>query len=282
MANGIKTALLLGLMSAVLLALGEWLGGSNGLVIAFAFAAIMNFVSYWFSDKIVLSMYRAQPVGPEHQLYRIVERLTQRAGLPMPKVYIIPDPSPNAFATGRNPSHAAVAATQGILQVLSEHELEGVIAHELAHVKHRDILISSVAATMAATIMMVARMAHFAALFGGYGGRGEGRDRGNNPIALLAMIILAPLAAMLIQMAISRSREFAADAGGASIAGTPYGLADALRKIDAVSKRVPLDANPATAHMFIIKPFSGGGITSLFSSHPPTEARIRALLGGIG
>ena len=282
MANGIKTALLLGLMSAVLLALGEWLGGSNGLVIAFVFAAIMNFGSYWFSDKIVLSMYRAQPVGPEHQLYRIVERLTQRAGLPMPKVYIIPDPSPNAFATGRNPSHAAVAATQGILQVLSEHELEGVIAHELAHVKHRDILISSVAATMAAAIMMVARMAHFAALFGGYGGRDDGRDRGNNPIALLAMIILAPLAAMLIQMAISRSREFAADAGGASIAGTPYGLADALRKIDAVSKRVPLDANPAPAHMFIIKPFAGGGITSLFSSHPPTEARIRALLGGIG
>ncbi len=175
-----------------------------------------------------------------------------------------------------------MAATQGILEVLSEHELEGVIAHELAHVKHRDILISSVAATMAAAIMMVARMAHFAALFGGYGGRDEGRDRGNNPIALLAMIILAPLAAMLIQMAISRSREFAADAGGASIAGNPYGLADALRKIDAVSKRIPLDANPATAHMFIIKPFLGGGITSLFSSHPPTEARIRALLGGVG
>jgi heat shock protein HtpX len=282
MANGIKTALLLGLMSAVLLALGEWLGGSNGLVIAFAFAAIMNFGSYWFSDKIVLSMYRAQLVGPEHPLYRIVERLTQRAGLPMPKVYIIPDPSPNAFATGRNPSHAAVAATEGILQVLSEHELEGVIAHELAHVKHRDILISSVAATMAAAIMMVARLAHFAALFGGYGGRGEGRDRGNNPIALLAMIILAPLAAMVIQMAISRSREFAADAGGASIAGNPYGLADALRKIDAVSKRVPLDANPATAHMFIVKPFSGAGLMSLFSSHPPTEARIRALLGGVG
>jgi len=280
MGNGIKTALLLGLMSGVLLALGQWLGGSNGLVIAFAFAAIMNFGSYWFSDKIVLRMYRAQPVGPEHQLYRIVERLTQRANLPMPKVYIIPDPSPNAFATGRNPSHAAVAATEGILQVLSEHELEGVIAHELAHVKHRDILISSVAATMAAAIMMVARLAHFAALFGGYGGRSEGRDRGNNPIALLAMIILAPLAAMLIQMAISRSREFAADAGGASIAGNPYGLADALRKIDAISKRVPLDANPATAHMFIVKPFSGAGLTSLFSSHPPTDARIRALLGG--
>jgi heat shock protein HtpX len=281
MANGIKTAVLLGLMSAVLLGLGELLGGSNGLVIAFVFAAIMNFGSYWFSDKIVLRMYRAQPVGPEHQLYRIVERLTVRAALPMPKVYIIPDPSPNAFATGRNPSHAAVAATEGILQVLSEHELEGVIAHELAHVKHRDILISSVAATIAAAIMMTARMAHFAALFGGYGGRDGDRDRGNNPIALLAMMILAPLAAALIQMAISRSREFSADAGGAEIAGNPYGLADALRKIDAVSKRVPLDANPATAHMFIMKPFSGGGLMSLFSSHPPTEARIRALLGGV-
>ena len=282
MANGIKTVLLLGLMSGVLLALGELLGGANGLVIAFVLAAVMNLGSYWFSDKLVLSMYRARQVGPEHQLYRIVERLTQRASLPMPKVYIIPDPSPNAFATGRNPSHAAVAATEGILQVLSEHELEGVIAHELAHVKHRDILISSIAATMAAAIMMVARMAHFAALFGGYGGRGDDRDRGNNPIALLAMIILAPLAAFLIQMAISRSREFAADAGGASIAGTPYGLADALRKIDAVSKRVPLDANPATAHMFIVKPFTGGGLMSLFSSHPPTEACIRALLGGVG
>ena len=282
MANGIKTVLLLGLMSGVLLALGELLGGANGLVIAFVFAAIMNLGSYWFSDKLVLSMYRAQPVGPEHPLYRIVERLTQRASLPMPKVYIIPDPSPNAFATGRNPSHAAVAATEGILQALNEHELEGVIAHELAHVKHRDILISSVAATMAAAIMMVARMAHFAALFGGYGGRGDDRDRGNNPIALLATISLAPVAALLIQMAISRSREFAADAGGASIAGTPYGLADALREIDAISKRVPLDANPATAHMFIVKPFSGAGIMSLFSSHPPTEARIRALLGGVG
>jgi heat shock protein HtpX len=281
MANGIKTALLLGLMSAVLLVLGEVLGGSNGLVIAFMFAAIMNFGSYWFSDKIVLRMYRAQQVGPEHRLYQIVERLTVRAGLPMPKVYIIPDPSPNAFATGRNASHAAVAATEGILQVLSEHELEGVIAHELAHVKHHDILISSVAATLAAAIMMVARMAHFAALFGGYGGRDGDRDRGNNPIALLAMMILAPLAAALIQMAISRSREFAADAGGAEIAGNPYGLADALRKIDAAAKAVPLDANPATAHMFIVKPFSGGGITSLFSSHPPTEARIRALLGGV-
>src|SRR5215212_3494610 len=281
MGNGIKTALLLGLLSGVLLTIGELLGGANGLVVAFGLAAVMNLGSYWFSDKIVLRMYRAQEVGPEHPLYRIVERLTVRASLPMPKVYVIPDPSPNAFATGRNPSHAAVAATEGILRVLSEHELEGVIAHELAHVKHRDILISSVAATLAAAIMMTARMAHFAALFGGYGGRDEDRDRGNNPIALLAMIILAPLAAALIQMAISRSREFAADAGGAQIAGNPYGLADALRKIDAVSKRVPLDANPATAHMFIVKPFSGAGLTSLFSSHPPTEARIRALLGGM-
>jgi heat shock protein HtpX len=281
MSNGLKTALLLGLLSGLLLAIGEFLGGANGLLLAFIFAAVMNLGSYWFSDKIVLRMYKAQEVGPGHRLYMMVERLARQAGLPMPKVYIIPDPSPNAFATGRNPEHAAVAATEGILQILSDTELEGVLAHELAHVKHRDILISSVAATIAAAIMMAARTAQFAAMFGGYGGRGEGRDRGSNPIALLAMIILAPLAAGLIQMAISRSREFSADAGGAQIAGNPYGLADALRKIDAAAKRVPLDANPATAHMFIMKPFSGGGLMSLFSSHPPTEDRIRALLGGI-
>lgn len=279
MANGLKTALLLGLLSGALLYVGQLLGGSGGLMLAFAFAIMMNAGSYWFSDKIVLRMYRAQEVGPDHMLYRLVQRLSMRASLPMPKVYIIPDPSPNAFATGRNPSHAAVAATEGILQVLSEHELEGVIAHELAHVKHRDILISSVAATIAAAIMMLVQMAHFGAMFGGLGGRDEDRDGGNNPLALLAMLIVAPLAAGLIQMAISRSREFAADAGGAEIAGSPYGLADALRKIDAVSKRVPLHANPATAHMFIVKPFSGGGMMSLFSSHPPTEARIQALLG---
>ena len=281
MPNGLKTALLLGLLSGLLLAIGEFLGGANGLLFAFVIAAVMNFVSYWWSDKIVLKMYRAQEVGPGHRLHSMVERLSRQAQLPMPKVYIIPDPSPNAFATGRNPSHAAVAATDGILQILSEHELEGVIAHELAHVKHRDILISSVAATVAAAIMMAARTAHFAAMFGGYGGRGDDRDRGNNPIALLAMIILAPLAAMLIQAAISRSREFSADAGGAQIAGNPYGLADALKKIDAVARRVPLDANPATAHMFIVKPFSGAGLMTLFSTHPPTEDRIRALLGGI-
>jgi heat shock protein HtpX len=277
MPNGLKTALLLGILSALLLGLGEMLGGAGGLMTAFVFAAAMNMGSYWFSDKIVLRMYRAAEVGPDHQLYRIVERLTARANLPMPKVYIIPEASPNAFATGRNPSHAAVAATEGILRVLSESELEGVIAHELAHVQHRDILISSVAATIAAAIMMVARMAHFAAMFGGYGSRDD--RNGTNPIALLATMIFAPFAAMLIQMAISRSREFAADAGGAALAGNPYGLAEALRKIDAISKRVPLDANPATAHMFIIKPFAGAGLMSLFSSHPPTEALIAALLG---
>jgi heat shock protein HtpX len=273
--NGLKTAFLLGLLSALVLVVGQMLGGQQGLVTAFLFAAVMNFASYWFSDKIVLRMYHAQPVGPEHPLHQIVARLVQRAGLPMPKVYVIPDASPNAFATGRNPAHASVAATEGIMRILSEHELEGVMAHELAHVKHRDILISSVAATIAAALMMFVRMT---AWFG-IGGRDD--REGTNPFALLAMIILAPLAAMLIQMAISRSREFAADAGGAAIAGNPYGLADALRKMEATARRVPLDANPATSHMFIIKPFSGGGLMSLFSTHPPTEQRIAALLGTI-
>ncbi len=277
MNNGIKTALLLGLLSGLLLVIGQLLGGQGGLVIAFGFAVVMNFASYWFSDKIVLMMYRAQPVGPEHPLARVVDRLAQRGVLPMPKVYVIPDPSPNAFATGRDPRHAAVAATEGLLRILDEHELEGVVAHELAHVKHRDILIGSIAATIAAAIMMVARMAQFAAFFGGAGGRDD--DRGGNPIALLATIILAPLAAMLIQAAISRSREFAADRGGAAIAGNPYGLVDALRKIEAAARRVPLDANPATAHMFIVKPFSAKGLLSLFSTHPPTEQRVSALLG---
>lgn len=273
MANGVKTVLLLGALSGILLVIGELAGGAQGLMMAFAFAVVMNIGSYWFSDKIVLRMYRAKEVGAEHPLYQSVARLAQRGGLPMPKVYIIPDSSPNAFATGRNPSHAAVAATEGIIQVLSTEELEGVMAHELAHVKNRDILISSVAATIAAAIMMFARMSMF---FGG------GRDReGANPIALLAMMILAPIAALFVQMAISRSREFAADATGAQIAGNPYGLANALRKIEAVAKRVPLEANPATAHMFIVKPFTGGGISALFSSHPPTEARVRALLGTI-
>ena len=278
MANGLKTALLLGALSGLLLLIGDYFGGQSGLILAFGFAILMNLGSYWFSDKIVLRMYRAQEVGPSHPLYQMTERLARRANLPMPKVYIIPDQSPNAFATGRNPQHAAVAATEGITRVLSESELEGVIAHELAHVKHRDILISSIAATIAAAIMMFARMAMYAGMFGG--GRDE-REGHSNPIALLAMMILAPVAAMMIQMAISRSREFAADAGAARITGNPYGLADALRKIEAIAKRVPLDANPATAHMFIMKPFSGQGLTSLFSTHPPTEARVQALLQGI-
>ena len=277
--NTVKTALLLGLLSGLLLALGEWLGGSGGLMFAFVIAVAMNFGSYWFSDRIVLRMYRAEPVGPDHPLHRMTARLAQRANLPMPKVYVIPDDSPNAFATGRNPKHAAVAATTGLLRFLDEPEIEGVIAHELAHVRHRDILIGSVAATVAATIMMVSRMAQWAFIFGGFGGRDDGE--GSNPLALLATIIVAPLAAMLIQSAISRSREFAADRGAVAIAGNPYGLAAALKKIDAAQQRIPLDANPATAHMFIMMPLSGRGMLSLFSTHPPTEQRIQALLGTI-
>jgi len=242
-------------------------------VIGFLFAVVTNLASYWFSDKIVLAMYSAKQVGADHRLYQVVARLAQRAGLPMPRVYVIPDASPNAFATGRNPDHAAVAATEGILQILGDEELEGVIAHELAHVKHRDILISSVAATLAAAIMMVAR---FTIFFGG--GRSDD-SQGQNPIALLLTIVLAPVAAMLIQAAISRSREYDADAGGAAIAGSPLGLVSALRKIEAAARGVPLDANPATAHMFIIKPFSAAGMLGLFSTHPPTEMRIQALLG---
>ena len=277
MNNSLKTVLLLGLLSGILLVLGEALGGANGLVTAFGFAVVMNFVSYWFSDKIVLKMYRAQEIGPDHRLSVITRRLATQASLPMPKVYVIPDASPNAFATGRNPSHAAVAATEGIMRLLNDQELEGVIAHELAHVKHRDILISSVAATVAAAIMMTARMAQFAAMFGGAGSNRDERG-GSNPIALLATMILAPIAAMLVQAAISRSREFLADAGGAKIAGSPHGLMNALRKLEMGSKQIPLDANPATAHMFIIKPFSAGGLLGMFSTHPPTEQRIQALM----
>jgi len=273
MSNVVKTALLLATLSALLMGIGGAVGGSQGLVIGFLFAAVMNFGSYWFSDKIVLRMYSAQEVGPDHRLYQIVSRLASRAGLPQPRCYVIPDDSPNAFATGRNPQHAAVAATEGILRMLSDDELEGVLAHELAHVKHRDILISSIAATLAAAIIMLSRFAMF---FGG--GRSSDDRQGANPLALLAMMILAPIAAALIQMAISRSREYDADAGGAAIAGSPYGLASALRKIDAASRAVPLDANPATAHMFIVKPFSGAGFAGLFSTHPPTEKRIEALL----
>ena len=268
MNNVVKTALLLGVLSALLISIGGALGGAQGMVFGFFFAVATNFASYWFSDKIVLRMYNATEVGPGHRLYETVTRLAQRAGLPQPRCYVIPDASPNAFATGRNPQHAAVAATEGILQILNDDELAGV----LAHVKHRDILISSIAATLAAAIMMISRFAMF---FGG--GRSNERE-GSNPIALIATIILAPLAAMLIQAAISRSREYDADAGGAAIAGGPQGLVSALKKIEAGSKMIPLDANPATAHMFIIKPFSAQGLLGLFSTHPPTEKRVQALL----
>ena len=277
MASTLKTAILLGALTALLLILGGAFGGQTGLYFAFIVAIVMNVGSYWFSDKLVLRMYSATEVGQDHPLYRITARLSQKAGLPMPRVYVIPQPSPNAFATGRDPHHAAVAATQGILQLLPENELEGVIAHELAHVRHRDILISTVAGVIAATIMMLASMARWGALFGGFGGSRDDRE-GTNPIALLAMAILAPIAAMLIQAAISRQREFAADRGGAEIVGTPTGLATALRHIDAAARQIPLDANPATAHMFIMKPFSGRGLMNLFSTHPPTEERIEALM----
>jgi len=274
MNNTVKTALLLGTMSALLMLIGQALGGAGGMVIGFFFAVVTNFASYWFSDKIVLRMYNAKEVGAGHRLFDIVDRLAKRAGLPQPRCYVIPDASPNAFATGRNPEHAAVAATEGVLRMLTDNELEGVLAHELAHVKHRDILISSVAATLAAAIMMISRFAMF------FGGSGSGRDdrEGSNPFALLATIILAPVAAMLIQAAISRSREYDADAGGSAIAGGPQGLISALRKIDVAAKQIPLDANPATAHMFIIKPFSASALLGLFSTHPPTADRIQALL----
>ena len=273
--SGLKTAALLGGLSALFLLIGGALGGQSGMIIAFGFAVLTNIGSYWFSDKIVLRMYRATQVGADHPLYRTTQRLAQRANLPMPKVYIIPDQSPNAFETGRNPQHAAVAATEGLLRLLSESELDGVIAHELAHVRNRDILISSVAATIGASIMMLAHMAQWGAMFGG----GQRDERGGSPLALFATALLAPVAAMLIQAAISRQREFAADRSGADIAGSPLGLAQALRRLEMGSKQIPMDANPATAHMFIVKPFSAKGLMGLFSTHPPTEARIAALMG---
>jgi heat shock protein HtpX len=275
MSSLIKTTVLLAALCGLMIMIGGLAGGRAGLAIGFVIALVTSGVSYWFSDKIVLRMYHAQPVGPGHPLYQTTARLAQKADLPMPKVYVIPDRSPNAFATGRNPDHAAVAATEGLLQIMSQDELDGVIAHELAHVKHRDILISSVAAVVASTITFSAYMLQYTAFFGG----NSRDDRGANPIALFGMAILAPIAAVLIQMAISRQREFGADRGGARIAGTPYGLANALRRLESASRQLPLDATPATAHMFIVSPLAGaGGLANLFRSHPPTEERVRALM----
>src|SRR5262245_7340842 len=274
--NYFKTTLLLGLMTGLILVVGRVLGGNQGMVLALGVAAVMNFVSYWFSDQIVLKLYRGREVSPAEapRFHAIVDRLIARADLPKPKLYILPGDSPNAFATGRNPKHAAVAATEGILRLMLDEELEGVIAHELGHVKNRDILISSVAATIAGAITFLATMARWGALFGGYGSNSD-RDRGGgNIITLLLTAILAPIAAMIVQMAISRSREFAADATGAQIAGQPYGLAKALEKLDGYSKRLPMPATQATAHMFIVAPFTGSAITNLFSTHPPIEERI--------
>ncbi len=281
MGNTFKTAFLLTAMTLLLLVAGRALAGQRGMLIALVFAAVMNFVSYFFSDKIALAMYRAQPVSREAlpRVYNIVERLSQRVGLPMPKVYVIPNDSPNAFATGRNPNHASVAVTQGILGLLNDEELEGVLAHELGHVRNRDILISSVAATIAGAITYLASIARWGMIFGGYGGDRDDR-RGGGGFAALLMMFLAPLAASLIQLAVSRSREYSADDTGAHWTGNPYALASALSKIDAYSRRMPLVATPSTAHLFIIQPFLGGmSFGNLFSTHPPTAKRIERLTG---
>ncbi|HSP05617.1 MAG TPA: zinc metalloprotease HtpX [Acidobacteriota bacterium] len=275
--NGLKTAALLGLLTAIILVIGNAVGGVRGMTVAFLLAVVLNAVSYWFSDKIVLMTYRAQPIEREQapEVYDVLRDLTMKAGLPMPKLYLIPTDAPNAFATGRNPQNAVVAVTQGILRLLSREELEGVLAHELSHVSNRDILISSVAATLAGAIMLTARIVEFSFYFGGVGGRSD--NRGGNPISLLIMAVLAPLAATLIQLAISRSREFAADETGARLAGNAHGLASALEKLQVASQRRPMPADPASAHLFIMKPFSGQMLTALFSTHPPTEKRIERL-----
>ena len=278
MSNIFKTTFLLSLLTVLLVAMGGAVGGKGGMYVAFMMAAVMNIGSYWFSDKIVLRMYNAQEITREinPSFYGLVERLAGRAGLPMPRVYIIPDDSPNAFATGRNPGHAAVAATEGILRVLTPDELEGVMAHELAHVKNRDILISTIAATLAGAISMIGNMLQWGAMFGA--GRGDDEEGGGGLIGSLAMAIIAPIAAMLIQMAVSRSREYLADSSGAEICGRPLALAGALGKLHTASQAMPmLAARPATAHMFIVNPLTGGGFASLFSTHPPMEERIARL-----
>jgi heat shock protein HtpX len=276
--NTLKTVALLTFLTVLLVFVGGAIGGQSGMIIAFGMALVMNFVSYWFSDKIVLSMYSAKPVTEAEapELYGSVRRLSQKAGLPMPKVYIIPEEALNAFATGRNPEHGVVAVTEGILRALSREELEGVLAHELAHIKHRDILTGTIVATIAGAISMLAQMAHWALLFGG--GRRDDSDEGGSPVVALVMMIVAPIAAMLVQMAISRTREYEADKGGAQIAGNPFGLVNALQKLEQGAQVVPMhDAKPATAHMFIVNPLTGGGLMKLFSTHPPIAERVKRL-----
>jgi heat shock protein HtpX len=279
--NALKTTLLLTVMTLLALAVGEYLGGRNGLIYAFIFAAVMNFVSYFFSDKIALAMYRAQPVTREQlpRVYSVVERLAAKINIPVPKIFVIPTDSPNAFATGRNPQHASVAVTQGILQLLDDEELEGVLAHELGHVRNRDILTSSIVATMAGAITMLSHWAQWGMMFSGFGGGGGDRDRRGGGLGALLMLILAPLAATLIQLAISRTREYEADASGAHYTGNPYALARALQKLDAYSKRRPLVASPSTAHLFIVQPLLGINFGGLFSTHPPIHKRIERLTG---
>lgn len=279
--NGFRTTILLAALTALVVWIGGMFGGTNGAVLALVIAGAMNFFSYWFSDKIVLKMYGAQQIteSDDPELFSVVRELTARDGLPMPRVYIIPEETPNAFATGRNPEHAAVAVTQGIRRILDRRELAGVLGHELSHVKHRDILISSIAATLAGAISYLAQMAQWAAIFGG--GSRDREEGGSNIFGLLFMMIVAPIAAMLIQMAVSRSREYAADQGGAKVSGDPLALASALRKLQIGAQNIPLQVNDATAnstaHMFIMNPLTGGGLASLFSTHPPTEERIARL-----
>ncbi len=275
MGNTFKTALLLTVLTLLMMAIGRYFGGQNGMLLALVIAGIMNFVSYFFSDKIALATYRAQPVTREQlpRVYAIVERLSQKMGIPMPKLFVIPTDSPNAFATGRNPNHASVAVTAGILNLLTDEELEGVLAHELGHVNNRDILISSIAATIAGAITYLARFGFF------FGGGGNSEDRRGGGIGALLMLILAPIAAMMIQMAVSRSREYHADETGAKVTGNPYALASALSKLDAYSRRTPMLASPSTAHLFIIQPLLGMNFGNLFSTHPPIAKRIERLTG---
>lgn len=278
MGNLFKTAVLLAALTSLVVLIGQAIGGQQGMLIAFVLAIVMNFGSYWFSDRIVLAMYGAQPIEEAQApgLYRMVRRLTTKAGIPMPRVYLIPNDTPNAFATGRNPQHAAVAVTEGIMRMLDDEELEGVLAHELSHVRNRDTLIMTVAATLAGVITYLAHMAQWAAMFGG-GRRDDEEGSSGGILGAVLLAILAPIAAMLIQLAISRSREFQADATGAQLAGRPWGLAKALEKLETAAQVAPLGATPATAHLFIVNPLRGAGLMALFSTHPPIEERIARL-----